>query len=213
MPGFNEEKYIKTILGKTKAITKNIVFVDDGSSDKTYQIACKQVKHTLKHKINLGKGAAMKTGCEYAFSELGASNVIMMDSDDQHDPKELSLFFKKIKNGDKLIFGIRKIDKTMPIFKRLANRALSYLLLILFGRFIPDIPSGYKAFSKTVYRQISWGASGYEVEAEIAARSARYKIPFSTVCISTIYHDMNKGMSFLDALKLASPIFSWRLTL
>lgn len=213
MPGFNEEKYIKKVLAKTKKISKNVIFVDDGSSDKTYKLACSEIKNVLRHKINLGKGAALKTGCKYAFGELRATHVILMDSDDQHNPEELESFFEKIKQGEELIFGIRSIDKTMPIFKRLANKSLSWLLFLLFGKLIPDIPSGYKAFSKGVFDKINWGARGYEIEAEIAAKSAHYKIPFTTVCISTIYHDMNKGMSFLDALKLVSPIFSWRFSL
>jgi glycosyltransferase involved in cell wall biosynthesis len=87
IPGYNEEKYLKKVFDKVRKHTANIIFVDDGSSDKTSAIAKKYTRHVLRHMTNLGKGAALKTGCEYAFKKIKADRVIFLDSDDQHDPK------------------------------------------------------------------------------------------------------------------------------
>ena len=81
MPGYNEAKYLERALKKTLKHTKNIVFVDDGSHDSSADIAKKHLKHVLIHEVNLGKGAALKTGCNYAFEELGAKAVVLMDSE------------------------------------------------------------------------------------------------------------------------------------
>lgn len=213
IPAFNESQYIELVLRAVSKQTKNIIVADDGSSDDTVSLARKYTKHVLVHRINLGKGAALKTGCDYAFEHQGAQKVVLMDSDDQHDPAELSLFFNELKNGHDIIFGSRMNNSSIPIAKLLANKGLSLLLWLLFGAYVPDIPSGYKAFTKKAYETIAWDASGYEVEAEIAARVAKHKLSFSVVNIRTIYHDFDKGMTFLDAVQLLAPILNWRLRL
>lgn len=213
LPAFNEQKYIERVINKILPITQNLIVVDDGSADKTYEIANRLVRHTLHHDLNLGKGAAMTTGCEYAFKHLGADAVVFIDSDDQHDPKHLPEFMAKLEQGNDLVFGVRKFSRTMPKIKILANKFASYLVQLLFGAYIPDIPSGFKAITKKAYNKIKWNASDYGVELEIAARTAKQKLPFTTVNIDTIYHDYDRGMTALDGLKITAKLLEWRLTL
>ena len=212
IPGLNEEKYIETVLKKVQKHTNNIIVVDDGSKDRMPQIAKKYTSHVISHAINLGKGAALKTGCEYAFKTLGADAVIFMDSDDQHDPKELELFFTALQTSD-VVFGIRSFDEKMPLFRILMNRLASFVIYILFGSYIPDIPSGYKAITKKAYIKLAWNSTDYAVEMEIAARTAKYKIPYEIVPITTIYHDFERGMTILDSLRMITKILSWRISL
>lgn len=212
IPGLNEEKYIETVLKKVQKQTNNIIVVDDGSKDRMPQIAKKYTSHVISHAINLGKGAALKTGCEYAFKTLGADAVIFMDSDDQHDPEELQLFYRALQTAD-VVFGIRSFDEKMPLLRIMMNRLASAVILFLFGAYIPDIPSGYKALTKTAYKKLAWNSTDYAVEMEIAARTAKYKIPFETVPITTIYHDFERGMTILDSLRMITKILSWRISL
>ncbi len=109
IPGYNEATYIGRVLKKAKKITPNLIFVDDGSTDRSAAIARKYTPHVLKHKINLGKGAALRTGCDYAFGKLKAVAIVIMDADDQHDPSELPLFFVKFNQGFDVVFGVRSI--------------------------------------------------------------------------------------------------------
>lgn len=213
IPGYNEQKYIKEVLRKTKKYTSNIVFVDDGSSDNSTKLASKHIKHVLTHPINLGKGSAMKTGCEYAFAELKAKAVIFMDADDQHNPAQLQLFVNGFKKGYDVVFGVRVLNKHMPVIRRFGNASHSLLIWLLFGSYIPDIPSGFKAFTKKAYQRIQWNTTDYAVETEIAARVAKEKLPYKGVIIETIYHDLDRGMTIIDILKLTTQIVSWKFSL
>lgn len=215
MPGFNESTYVRSVLKKVKKYTPNIVFIDDGSTDNTTEEAQAEITHILTHKVNLGKGAALKTGCDYAFNELGASVVILMDSDDQHNPAELPKFLEALTSTkSEVVFGARQVDEKMPLHKRFFNTLASIGIRTLFGgTFIPDIPSGYKAFTRTAYKTIRWDSLGYQVEMEIACRVTKNELPFTSITIDTIYHDHDKGMTVLNALDLFHSILWWRITL
>ncbi len=213
IPAYNEATYIAQVLKKVISVTPRVIVVDDGSKDQTSAQAEQWAAYTLTHKVNLGKGAALKTGCDFAFKNLKAESVIVMDGDDQHDPAELPLFAQEFKKGNDVVFGIRQVDKDMPWLRAFFNRVASYLVAIFFGKYIPDIPSGFKAFTRKAYRYLAWDSVDYAVELEIAARTAKYRLPFSTVCIRTIYHDMNKGMTMLDVLRIIRYLINWKLRL
>lgn len=211
---YNEAKYLALFLQKLSAQTSNFVVVDDGSFDQTAKIAQKFTKHLLIHPVNLGKGAAMKTGADYAFKILQADAVIFMDGDDQHDPVDLTKFydfFMLHKQG--LAFGVRAFDQNMPLIRALGNRFTSFLVKILFGSYLSDIPSGFKTMSKTVYQKLRWQSSDYGVELEIACKTAKLKIPFTEIPIRTIYHNLDRGMNLNDAFKMIYKIVLWRINL
>jgi len=211
IPGYNESRYLKRLLKKVSDVTAKIIFVDDGSTDNSADIARQHVRHVLRHRVNLGKGAAMATGATYAFQELDADAVVFLDADDQHDPKELTQFFQAFKQGAQLVLGARNMSPSMPLTKIMGNRLASFLMLMLFGTYVPDIPSGYRGFAKSLWPKLRWNSSGYEVEAEIAMNIARHKLPFSVVPIEVIYHDHDKGMTTLDALHIALCLLKWRI--
>ncbi len=209
---YNEARYIQRVLAKIQKLTPRIIVIDDGSSDDSADLAKQAGVTVLIHSVNLGKGAALKTGCEYAFQKLGAEKVVILDSDDQHDPTLLPTFFKQLETQP-VVLGIRQLDRSMPFFRRWGNHFLSSLVQLLFGTHIPDILSGYKGFTKNAYQQLRWGSSAYGVETEISIRIAQQKIPFSTIKIPTIYHDFNRGMTLFDTFEIIAQIISWRFTL
>jgi len=211
---YNEAKYLASFLQKLKAQTPNFVVVDDGSADDTARIAQKFTKHLLVHPVNLGKGAAMKTGADYVFKILNADAVIFMDGDDQHDPVDLAKFYDFfILRKQGLAFGVRAFDQNMPLIRVLGNRFTSLLVKILFGTYLSDIPSGFKAMSKAVYQKLRWQSSDYGIELEIACKTAKLKIPFTEIPIRTIYHDLDRGMNLNDAFKMIYKIILWRINL
>lgn len=205
IPSYNETLHIDAFFSNLKSHTKDLVsafvLIDDGSKDDTKSIAEYHTPHVLSHVTNLGKGAALKTGCEYAFNSLKADYVIMMDADEQHASSDLPLFFDQIKKNHDIILGVRSF-KGMPLIPTLFNRFASFLIQVIYGVYVPDIPSGFKAISKNGYDKVKWNASGYEVEIEIAQKIAQKKLPFVTVPIQTIYPDYVRGMTLLDGVKV-----------
>ena len=212
---FNEALYLARFLSKLKTKAANFIVVDDGSADATVNIARKYTKHVLSHPVNLGKGAAMKTGADYAFEHLGAKAVIFMDGDDQHDVADLDGFYDllQVDVSDQLIFGVRSIGNDMQLYRAVGNRFASLLVKIFFGVNISDIPSGFKAMSRSTYEQIRWQSSGYGVELEIACKTAKLRLEFKELPIRTIYHDLNRGMDLFDPVKMIYKILLWRINL
>lgn len=97
IPAFNAEKTISSLIDQISAFIpgKDILVVDDGSTDRTYQLAAERGANCIQHKKNKGKGEALKTGFEYAV-EQGYSGVITLDADLQHDPKFIPEFLQYI---------------------------------------------------------------------------------------------------------------------
>lgn len=211
MPGLNEARSLEKVLKKTLKYTPRIVYVDDGSHDDSVHIAQKYLKHVLVHEVNLGKGAALKTGCDYVFKHLRGQAVILMDADDQHNPAEIPLFAEKLKQGSQIVLGARSLFSKMPFERKLGNAFFSGVVLLLFWRYIPDVLSGYKAFTKAAYRRLRWNAMDYSVELEIAARIAKQRLAFTLVSIKTIYHDLDRGMNVIDLAKVIFNIVGLRL--
>ncbi len=212
IPAFNESEYIARVLKAMNRTGFRYLVVDDGSTDRTAVIARRYNKQVITHRINLGKGAALKTGCEYAFSTMSAKAVIFMDSDAQHNPAELDLFLTELVKGAQVVLGVRAFDASMPWIKITGNRLASVLVYWLYGTYIPDIPSGYKAMTKWAYQRLKWNSRDYRIELEIAVNLIKQKMPFTTVSIQTIYLDFNRGFHLLDALQMGFDLISWRFT-
>lgn len=211
----NEARHLHPLLKKLVKITKNIIVVDDGSTDSTANIAKKYTKHCLSHESNLGKGASMRRGADLAFNKLKADYVIFMDGDGQHDPNDLQHFFALLdqKKPPQLIFGLRNLKQGMSLGRVAGNRSISFLIWILYDFYISDSLSGYKAISKEIYPKLRWQSNNYSVEVEISCRTARNYLPFATVPIKTIYHPTDQKMELLDGFKIIAKILHLRLIL
>lgn len=213
IPAYNEENRIKNVIEKTKLYTNNIVVVDDCSKDNTFKEAKKTSVIVLKHIVNLGKGSALKTGCEAALN-LNADYIIVLDADEQHDPSEIPQFLEVLeKDNVDFVFGKRKLNENMPFIAKLGNLGLSWLTKILFGIEVSDTQSGYRAFKSSAYEKIKWNSSGYAVETEMIARIGKKKLRFEEIFIKTIYKDKYKGTTFVDGLKIFLNMIIWRLTI
>lgn len=209
IPAFNEEKRIGPVLADIKKTRLPVVVVDDGSKDKTFKVAKRYDVIALRHEINLGKGAAMKTGALAAFS-LGADAVIFVDSDGQHKVSDLPQFIKALKsNKVDIVFGVRDLLK-VPFVRRLGNSLASILVHFLFGIRVLDLLCGFRAITKEAYKKINWVSSGYSVETEMVAMTGRYGLKHCEVPISTVYYDKFKGLTPAEGLGIVFDVIKWR---
>lgn len=209
VPAYNEERSIRETIVKIGNHVSNIVVVDDGSTDGTYEAAVSTGAHVLRHLLNLGKGAALKTGCDYAVSS-GAQLLVVLDADAQHDPDEIPLFLEKL-GGCDIVFGYRKLSGKMPLILRLGNWGISLIISVLYGMSMRDSQSGYRAFSSEAYSKIRWEASDYSMESEMIAKTGRNKLKYTQVPIKTIYSDKYKGTTIIDGIKIVTNMLWWRL--
>ncbi len=210
IPAYNEEQHIAAVISGVRKYLKDIVVVDDGSSDQTYEAAGKTGAAALKHVINLGKGAALKTGCDYAV-EHGAEWLVLIDADTQHDPAEIPNFLKKLEEGNEVIFGYRIINSSMPAVLRFGNRFITSCTRFLYGMRLHDTTCGFRALTAEAYKKIRWEAAGYFVEAEMIANVGKEKLSFAEVPIQTIYSDKYKGTTVMDGVKIVGNMVLWRL--
>lgn len=213
MPVYNERHLaVETIKRIQDYFEDTIIVVDDGSSDDSYKLLCETFKKNekikiLEHVINLGKGAAMKTGIEKAWT-LGFDGVIFIDADGQHNPKHIPMFMEELKSNN-IVFGYRELNKNMPWVRKTGNIIAVQIIRLLFGIKKKDLLSGYLAIKKSVYPLIKWESPRYGIETEMATKIGKNKLAFSEVKIDTIYVDKYKGVSLLDAIKILGNIPYW----
>jgi len=210
IPAHNEEKHIEGVIKNTKKFAKNILVVDDGSKDKTSVIAERSGAFVLKHIVNLGKGAALKTGCEYAIKK-GAEKIVVLDADGQHDPKEIPEFIKALDNAD-IVFGYRRLNKNMPFVLRYGNWFIFFMAKLLFGLKIADTQCGYRAFRSNAYNKIKWNAVDYSMESEMIANAGKAHLRYKQIPIETIYSDKYKGTTVIDGFKIVLNMVWWRFS-
>jgi glycosyltransferase involved in cell wall biosynthesis len=210
MAAYNEARRIRSVIQRTKkAGYKNIIVVDDGSTDSTYEQAKKEKIMVLKHIINVGKGAAVKTGCDYALKQ-GADILVLMDSDGQHKPEDIQRFIKAL-NGNDLVLGYRKLDRKMPPIMKLGNWGINLISRILFGLNIKDTQSGFRAMTKTTYQKIRWDSTDYSMESEMIANAGKKRLRIAQIPIHTVYYDTFKGTTMFDGLKIGYNLLKWRI--
>lgn len=211
IPAYNEEPRINEVLSAVKRYTQDIIVIDDGSIDKTGEIAKKKGALVLRHRLNLGKGAAVKTGVEMAWY-LKADSVVILDADQQHCPDEIPSFVNKLGEGFDIVFGSRKLGLNVPFTRLLGNKIASVLIKISFGICRSDLLCGFMAFTRKAYGQIKWDSARYGLETEIVVRTGKNKLKYAQIPVQTVYLDKYKGVTIIDALGVLLNIPRWLIS-
>ncbi len=198
---YNEEKTILQVLKKVIALkipaaTKEIILVDDGSTDRTVKIieGLKLTKSDLKfikHIKNSGKGAAVRTGIKNSSGDY----IIIQDADLEYDVNDIPRLLSNLSKERKVVYGTRLAR--MPHFKDeerkaqfllhyLGNRFLSLVTSALYGQWLTDMETCYKLFPKKAVLGMKLNARGFEFEPEITAKLLKrgykiYEIPIKAV--------------------------------
>lgn len=215
IPAYNEEKYIQPLLLRTEPFVDYVIVVDDGSKDKTWE-QCRNLSSkiiALRHPINLGKGAALKTGCE-AAKRFGIDIIVTLDGDGQHEPNQIPGVLEYMKkNKYDIVFSVRKNGHTMPMVRKMGNVTLNFLARHLFHINLRDIWCGFRVFRTDILPKIDWTRTDYSGEIQMALKVGRSGLQYGEYIIPTIYHDAHKGVTIFHGLKLILQMFIWRFTL
>ncbi|EKD26881.1 MAG: dolichyl-phosphate mannose synthase related protein [uncultured bacterium] len=218
IPVFNEEKTIGTVIEKVynlkiKGASKEIVVVDDGSTDTT-ATEIKKLKLKIKnfeffrHKKNMGKGAAVKTAIENATGDY----IIIQDADLEYDVNDIPRLFSNIKGKRDVIYGTRL--NRLPNLKKeerrirflihyLGNRFLSLLTSILYGQWITDMETCYKLFPRSEAKSIRLKSKRFDFEPEITSKLLKKGLRIKEIPITTNprgYEEGKKLNTFRDGI-------------
>ncbi len=209
IPAYNEASTIGHVIEQVRGVDlpgveKEILVVNDGSSDRTVEIARSKGAVVIQHIINRGLGGALGTGIEAALRR-GADILVTCDADGQHSPDDIRKVVEPIRRGQAdVVIGSRMLETGgMPWTRRMANRLANLVTLVLFGIRTTDSQSGLRAFSRSAAKQIRIRTNTYEVSSEICGEIGRHRLRFIEVPIQAIYTDysLSKGQGFTVGLK------------
>ena len=196
IPVFNEQSTIEEVIDRVNEvdIDKEIIVIDDGSTDGTVEAIKKREHQVTKvhlSPVNFGKGAAIRVGLTYVTGDV----IVIQDADVELDPQEYHLLLSKIKEGADVVYGsrfLRPNPNIQPV-TRLANRFLTLLTNVLFGCSLTDMETAYKMFRTSVARRLHLRCIGFEVEPEITTQFLKLGYNIAEVPISYNPRTLDEG--------------------
>lgn len=211
IPTYNEAKAITNLLGKIQQQSQDleILVIDDGSQDNTYQIALNFGATVLRNASNEGKGASLIKGFNYALNKKFDA-VITMDGDGQHQPSDVSYFIRLAKYSNSQIFIGNRMHKTknMPLARFLTNKFMSYLISKIARQNIPDTQCGFRLIKKTALEKLELTTNRYETESETLIKASRLGFKIESIPIETIYLNGKSQINpLIDTVRFMKFIF------
>ncbi|MFY9402727.1 MAG: glycosyltransferase family 2 protein [Candidatus Omnitrophota bacterium] len=212
MPAYNEAGHIYNLIKEVKNYHFEILVIDDGSSDDTYNIAKGLEVNVMLNLRNQGKGASLIKGFKYAL-ENDFEAVITMDADGQHQPQDLPLFLKAAEDKDvHIVIGNRMTEvKRMPLIRVATNKFMSWFISFMGRQRIPDTQCGLRLIKRKVLERIELKTSKFETESEILIKASRMGFKIRSIPIKSIYGEEKSRINpFSDTLRFFRLIYKWK---
>lgn len=203
IPTYNESKAIAGLITQIKKLGLEVVVVDDGSRDDTVKIVLASGVKVLRNEVNLGKGASLIKGYNFALSQ-GFDAVISIDGDGQHCPQDLMAFIQRAENSSAAIIVGNRMSfiKAMPWLRVMTNRIMSGLISLITKQNIPDTQCGFRLIKKEVLLKLNLSSAKYEIESEVLIKAARLGFKIDSIPIKTIYSGQKSQINpFVDTLR------------
>lgn len=188
IPAFNEERTISDIIIRAKKFVDKVVVCDDGSVDNTSVRAEETGAIVIKHKKNIGKGAALKSLFSKA-KELDADAVVVIDGDGQFLPEEIPNLLEPIlQDKFDIVNGYRfENEQDMPKYRKVGNKILDKVTNMASDVPFRDTQSGFRAYSKKAIQTISFTTDGFGADSEILISASKKNLRISEVKVNVLY--------------------------
>jgi glycosyltransferase involved in cell wall biosynthesis len=196
IPAFNEQRSIGHVIEETTSVMDDlgvpyeIIVVNDGSTDKTGQVATRYKATVLTNERNRGKGYAIRRGFEQATGDI----IVTLDADGAHSPKEIPDLIDPLSNGTDIVGGSRFLGNkgfSTTRLNRVGNFIFNTAIATLTGKRVTDSQTGFRALKKEVLEKLNLASSGYEIETEITVKSLKNGFTFEEKPISCKQRQFN----------------------
>jgi polyprenyl-phospho-N-acetylgalactosaminyl synthase len=207
VPVFNEGQVIRQVVTDALRTFPNIVCVDDGSRDNSVEEIRASGAHLVRHPVNLGQGAALQTGIEYARSQPGAEYFVTFDADGQHQVDDVMRMVDRLRSEPiDIVVGTRFQGETdhIPLIKRVVLRTVVALSPTLRKLKLTDVHNGLRAFNRTVADQMNITLNGMGHASQIVSMIVRnhWRVTEEPVTILYTEYSMAKGQSLINGVNI-----------
>ncbi len=212
---YNEAEHIARVVKDVRANGYPwVVVVDDGSADESYELAKKAGADVLRHVINRGQGAALRTGIHYAIDK-GADVIVTYDADGQFLATEIKKVARPVVEGRRdVALGSRFLGRAESISsgKRIVLKLGAYVTYIFSGIKLTDSHNGFRAFNRRAAKRIQITFDEMEHASEIIEEIAKHRLSYTEVPVTVIYHE--PGQHPLKSIKMGfklvlHKVFGW----
>lgn len=206
IPLYNEATVIGDVVRELRTDFMNIVCIDDGSRDGSGLIAREAGARLVSHPINLGQGAALQTGFEYAL-ERGAEYIVTFDADGQHRVVDAAAMVERARDEDlAIVYGSRFLDdRTKPGFlKKVVLKTAVWVTNLTTRTKLTDAHNGLRVIRQDALRQIKLKQDRMAHGTEIVVQLGRTGLPYREYPVEVIYTDYSKakGQSLLNSVNI-----------
>ncbi|MFO7169246.1 MAG: glycosyltransferase family 2 protein [Chloroflexota bacterium] len=208
IPAYNEERFIGSLVLAARSYVDQVIVVNDGSHDRTSEIARAAGALVIDHPTNLGKSAAVNTGFAY-LRAIRPVAAVMLDGDGQHCADDIPAVLQPVINGHADIAvgsRFREVKSDIPVYRQVGQHSLTLATNLTSGVWISDSQSGFRAFSARAIDHLKFSCGGFSIESEMQFLIRDHGLRVLEVPIKVLYAEPAKRNPFTHGMQVLNGI-------
>ena len=211
VPAFNEEDSIEKVVNELADLNYQVVVVDDGSAHPLHFVLEKSSAYVLRHLINMGQGAALRTGIDFAL-EQNAETIVTFDADGQHCSSDIALLISTLHlKGCDIVLGSRFLHdaNSVPAKRKFVLQVARFINFFFTGLFLSDAHNGMRALTAEAAKKIKISQPRMAHATEMLSQIKKNKLRYTEVAVSVKYtaYSMAKGQRSFDGFRIVFDLF------